>query len=135
MYALQPHPRNLRDGQVKRIVDGGGFVALNAFGAFLSDTASISSMIDHVEYAINIAGAGNVGFGFDFMRDLMTQVDPVLGKTLVDVSNWPFVPGLDRPADLAGFGEELEKRIGLDRAKDVAGGAMTAMMERLLPAG
>ncbi len=135
MFALQPHPRNLRDAQVKRIVDGGGFVALNAFGAFLSDSASISSMIDHVEYALNIAGLGNVGFGFDFMRDLMTQVDPVLGKTLVDVSNWPFVAGLDRPADLATFGVELEKRIGLERANNVAGGAMTTMMERLLPAG
>lgn len=133
MFALQPHPRNLRDEQVKRIVEGGGFVSLNAFGAFLSDSATVSSMIDHVEYALNLAGAGKVGFGFDFMRDLITQVDPVLGNTLVDVSQWPFVNGLDRPSDLATFGVELEKRLGAERANDVAWRGMTAMMERLLP--
>ena len=133
IYALQPHPRNLRDAQVQRIIEGGGFVALNAFGAFLSDTPSVSSMIDHVEYALNLAGSGNVGFGFDFMRDLITQVDPVLGKTLVDVSKWPFVAGLDRPSDLATFGVQLVERLGFERANDVAWRGMTAMMERLLP--
>ena len=133
MHALQSHPRNLRDAQVKRIIDGGGFVSLNAFGAFLSDTPTVSSMIDHVEYAINLAGERNVGFGFDFMKDLITQVDPVLGKTLVDVSKWPFVPGLDRPSDLATFGNALIERLGEERANEVAWRGMTDMMERLLP--
>ena len=133
MHALQSHPRNLRDAQVKRIIDGGGFVSLNAFGAFLSDTPTVSSMIDHVEYAINLAGERNVGFGFDFMKDLITQVDPVLGKTLVDVSKWPFVPGLDRPSDLATFGDALIERLGEERANEVAWRGMTDMMERLLP--
>lgn len=133
MHALQSHPRNLRDAQVKRIVEGGGFVALNAFGAFLSDTPSVNSMIDHVEYATQLAGNRNVGFGFDFMKDLITQVDPVLGKTLVDVSKWPFVPGLDRPADLASFGSVMLERLGEERANEVAWRGMTDMMERLLP--
>lgn len=133
MHALQSHPRNLRDAQVKRIIDGGGFVSLNAFGAFLSDTPTVSSMIDHVEYAINLAGERNVGFGFDFMKDLITQVDPVLGKTLVDVSKWPFVPGLDRPSDLETFGDALIERFGEERANEVAWRGMTDMMERLLP--
>lgn len=133
MYGLQPHPRNLRDAQVKRIVDGGGFISLNAFGAFLSDTPTVFSMIEHIEYALKIAGDGNIAFGFDFMRDLIEQVDPVLGKTLVDVSKWPFVPGLDRPSELASFGKILQEKLGEERANDVAWRAMTDKMERLLP--
>jgi membrane dipeptidase len=133
MHALQDHPRNLRDAQVKRIVEGGGFVSLNAFGAFLSDSPSIGSMIEHTEYAMHLAGDRSVGFGFDFMKDLIEQVDPVLGKTLVDVTKWPFVPGLDRPSDLATFGDALVEKLGLERASYVAWKAMTDMMERLMP--
>jgi membrane dipeptidase len=133
MHALQNHPRNLRDSQVKRIIDGGGFVSLNAFGAFLSDSPSVESMIEHTEYAIKLAGERNVGFGFDFMKDLIDQVDPVLGKTLVDVTKWPFIPGLDRPSDLAIFGDALVEKFGEERAGYVAWKGMTDMMERLMP--
>jgi len=133
MHALQSHPRNVRDKQASRIVDGGGFVALNAFGAFLSDTPTVDSMIDHVEYAVKLVGKKNVGFGFDFMKDLIDQVDPVLGNTLVDVSKWPFVPGLDRPSDLATFGDRLRERLGEELANDVAWRGMTDALEKLLP--
>jgi membrane dipeptidase len=133
MHTLQSHPRNLRDKQANRIVDGGGFIALNAFGAFLSDSPTIDSMIDHVEYAVKLVGKKNVGFGFDFMKDLIDQVDPVLGNALVDVSKWPFVAGLDRPSDLGTFGARLIERLGDELANEVAWRGMTAMMEQLLP--
>jgi membrane dipeptidase len=133
MHALQSHPRNLRDKQANRIVDGGGFVALNAFGSFLSDTPTVDSMIDHVEYAVKLVGKKKIGFGFDFMKDLIDQVDPVLGKTLVDVSKWPFIPGLDRPADLQTFGARMLERLGEELANDVAWRNMTDALENLLP--
>jgi microsomal dipeptidase-like Zn-dependent dipeptidase len=90
-------------------------------------------MIDHVEYAVKLVGKSNVGFGFDFMKDLIDQVDPVLGKTLVDVSKWPFVPGLDRPSDLATFGARMLERLGDELANDVAWRGMTSALEKLLP--
>jgi membrane dipeptidase len=133
MHALQSHPRNLRDKQATRIVEGGGFISLNAFGSFLSNTPTVDSMIDHVEYAVKLVGKSNVGFGFDFMKDLIDQVDPVLGKTLVDVSKWPFVPGLDRPSDLATFGTRMLERLGEELANDVAWRGMTNIFEKLLP--
>lgn len=133
MHALQSHPRNLRDKQANRIIDGGGFVALNAFGSFLSDTPTVDSMIDHVEYAVKLVGKKKIGFGFDFMKDLIDQVDPVLGKTLVDVSKWPFIPGLDRPADLQTFGARMLERLGEELANDVAWRNMTDALENLLP--
>ncbi|MBM3743011.1 MAG: thermostable dipeptidase [Actinobacteria bacterium] len=133
MHGLKSHPRNLRDNQAKEIVKTDGFIGLNAFGAFLSDNPTIDSMLDHVEYAINLVGGKNVGFGFDFMKDLIDQVDPVLGKTLVDFSKWPFVPGLDRPSDLAGFGTRLAERFGDEIANDVAWRSLADTFERLLP--
>jgi membrane dipeptidase len=132
-FALMSHPRNLKDDQLQRIVGSGGLVALNAFGGFLAERPTVDSMLDHVDYAVRLLGSESVGFGFDFMRDLMTQVDPVLGGALVDINDWPFVSGLDRPSDLANFGELLIARFGQKVAEDVAGRSMTAMMERLLP--
>ena len=132
-FALMPHPRNLKDDQLQRIVASGGLVALNAFGGFLADHPNTDSMLEHVDYAVRLLGSESVGFGFDFMRDLMTHVDPVLGGALVDINDWPFVAGLDRPSDLAHFGELLVARFGQKIAEDVSGRSMTAMMERLLP--
>ncbi|CAB4651841.1 unannotated protein [freshwater metagenome] len=132
-FVLKAHPRNLRDEQLLRIVSGGGFVSLNAFGGFISDPPTVDSFMNHVDHVVKLIGAENVGFGFDFMRDLIDHVDPVLGKTLVDVSKWPFVPGLDRPSDLVGFGEQLRGRFGEEIATAVASRSMTSMLERLLP--
>ncbi len=134
MYGLQNHPRNLRDEQVKAIVNAGGFIGLNAFGAFLSNSPSVNSMIEHIKYAFNLAGDMNIGFGFDFMKDLIDQVDPVLGKTLVDVSKWPFVSGLDRPSDLASFGQVLIEALGEELANKISWQGMAKMFERTLPA-
>jgi microsomal dipeptidase-like Zn-dependent dipeptidase len=90
-------------------------------------------MIDHVEYAVKLVGKKKIGFGFDFMKDLIDQVDPVLGKTLVDVSKWPFIPGLDRPSDLQTFGARMLERLGEELANDVAWRNMSDALENLLP--
>lgn len=132
-FALHPHPRNLRDEQILAIANVGGFISLNAFGGFISNAPSVDLFMDHIDHVVKLVGADHVGFGFDFMRDLIGQVDPVLGKTMVNVSKWPFVPGLDRPSDLAGFGEALVARFGLELATAVASRSMASMLERLLP--
>lgn len=132
-FALHSHPRNLRDEQILAIASAGGFIALNAFGGFIANTPSVDLFMDHVDHVVRLVGADHVGFGFDFMRDLIDHVDPVLGKTLVNVSEWPFVPGLDRPSDLAGFGAALVARFGVDLATAVASRSMASMLERLLP--
>lgn len=133
MYALKKHPRNLRDEQVKRVIAGGGFIALNAFGGFLSSNPSVDSLISHVKYALKLAGSKNIGFGFDFMRDLIDQINPILGKTLINTVNWPFVQGLDRPGDLPNFGEKLQEELGPETAEDVAWRNLVTVLQKCLP--
>lgn len=133
IYELKAHPRNLKEAQAKRIIEGGGILCLNAFGGFLAENPTPESLIEHVKAAGDSIGYENVGFGFDFIRDLMGQIDPILGGTLVDISQFPFVPGLDRPADLARFGQLLIDSLGTDIANQVAWQNLTGIMERLLP--
>lgn len=133
-YELQPHPRNLHDKQILAVAKSGGFVAQNAFGAFLSDTPTVSSYIDHVEHAANLVGSDHVALGLDFMKDLSIQVDPILGGALVDINTLPWVAGLDRPADLANLGPGLIERLGIEAATDIAWRTMATLLDDFLPA-
>lgn len=132
-HELQPHPRNLHDKQILAIARSGGFVAQNAFGAFLSDSPTVGSYIDHVEHAVDLIGSNRVALGMDFIRDLSIQIDPILGSALVDIDALPWVTGLDRPADLADLGPLLIERIGIEAASDVAWRTMSTLLDDFLP--
>lgn len=132
--ALQDHPRNLTDAQLAAVAEVDGFVALNAFGPFLSDAPNVDTLVDHAEHAISILGAQRVALGMDFMYDLMRQVDPILGGALVSIEDIPFPVGLRRPADLAGVAQRLADRLPAEQAALVAGGTLRQHLTRLLPA-
>lgn len=133
--AIQDHPRNLTDDQLRAIGEAGGFVALNAFGPFLSDDPYVDSLVQHARHAVSLLGASHVALGMDFMVDLMRQVDPILGGALVRIDDIPFPEGLRRPADLALVSERLEADLGREVAADVASGTLRRQLTRLLPSG
>lgn len=122
--ALQAHPRNLTDEQIRAVADSGGFVAINGFGPFLSDAATVDSFLAHVGHAVSLVGAERVALGLDFMRDLVDAVDPVLGGALVDPDALPWVEGLERPADLAALAARLEDALGPRVGRQVCAGTV-----------
>jgi membrane dipeptidase len=133
--AIQDHPRNLTDAQIQAVAASGGFVALNAFGPFLHDKPTIQHYLDHIEHAVTLVGAAHVALGPDFIDDVAATVDPIFTGLLVDVSDLPTVPGLSRPADLAGLGDLLVHRLGETDAAQVAFETMMQFLLRGLPAG
>lgn len=132
-HALRAHPRNLDDRQIQAVAAGGGFVAVNGFGGFLADTATVEDYLDHIAHAVALAGAGHVALGPDFLRDLVDTVDPILGSALVDPAELSWVPGLERPADLAALGPHLVGRLGREAAVQVASGTVVETLAKLLP--
>ncbi|GMG88671.1 dipeptidase [Biformimicrobium ophioploci] len=64
--ALQPHPRNKSDHQLKAMADKGGVVGIY-FMPFLrsSGMAQSADVIAHIEHAINVCGEDHVGIGTD----------------------------------------------------------------------
>ena len=133
LHSLCDHPRNLKNEQAKRIGEVKGIICLNAFGGFLSANPKPLDLIAHAKLAIELVGEDRVGFGFDFMKDLLAQVDPVLSGVLMDPKDWPFVPGLDQPADLRSFGELLVNELGEQVANKVGWKNLTDTMVNLLP--
>jgi len=63
------HPRNLDDEQLLAIKDNGGVVQIVAFNNYLNEgrgTASVSELVDHIDYAIDLIGIEHVGISSDF---------------------------------------------------------------------
>jgi membrane dipeptidase len=91
-YRLCPHPRNLRDEQIKALIAKDGMVGINFVPYFLTkEKASITDVLRHLEHVCSLGGARNVGFGSDF--DGIEET----------------VSGLDTVRDYANLVNELQK--------------------------
>ena len=67
--ALQNHPRNLTDRQLKTLADKGGIVGVNFYDQFLGDLGghtTIESIVRHVLYMREKAGIESICLGSDF---------------------------------------------------------------------
>lgn len=66
--ALNGHPRNLNDDQIKALIQKDSMIGVNFVPYFLNDqkAATISDVIRHVDYICQLGGEKNIGFGSDF---------------------------------------------------------------------
>ena len=66
--ALCGHPRNLSDRQIRRMAAEGGYIGVNFYPWFLSDSgkASCDTIADHIDHICQLGGGDIVGFGSDF---------------------------------------------------------------------
>ena len=67
-YGVNAHPRNLKDYQLKMIVDSGGLVGLCLVSEFLNGTkkSTISDITRHIDYFSCKFGIDNLAIGTDF---------------------------------------------------------------------
>ena len=67
-FGLQPHARNLKDYQIKMIVDSGGLVGLCLVADFLTDNkkCDVKHIVAHIDYFACKFGVNNIAIGTDF---------------------------------------------------------------------
>jgi membrane dipeptidase len=67
-YSLCPHPRNLRNEQIKALIDRDSVIGVTFVPPFLSgqNAASIIDVLRHLEHICGLGGEDHVGFGSDF---------------------------------------------------------------------
>ena len=133
--SLCDHPRNLTDDQMGLVADSGGFVAVNAFGAFVSPSnPTVDRFIDHLEHAAAVIGGRRVAIGADFIYDLFRMVDPVLGRQLlVNPEDLPMIADLKAPADYPNLAGPLISRLGSEQAVRMASENMLDFFRTNLP--
>lgn len=66
--AVCPHRRNLTDDMFHRIIQSGGCAGINLYPPFLeeSGSASVDSVIRHIEHFMALGGENHIGIGADF---------------------------------------------------------------------
>ncbi len=133
--AIQDHPRNLTDDQMRLVAASGGFVATNAFGPFLTDgEASIDHLIDHLLHTAATIGADRVGIGADMIDDLVRLVDPILGRQLlVKLDDLRLIDDFKTPAHYANLATRLLDRTDTDTAHRIAHRNMVTFFAEHLP--
>ena len=67
-YGVQPNDRNLKDYQLKMIIDSGGIVGLCLVSDFLNGTnkCDIQNIVSHIDYFACKFGINNLALGTDF---------------------------------------------------------------------
>jgi len=62
------HTRNLTDDQIRALIDAGGWIGVNFYTAFLSETgqADIRTLVAHIAHIAELGGVRHVGVGSDF---------------------------------------------------------------------
>lgn len=61
------HPRNLDDKQIVALANNGGVMGVTFVPAFVdAKAATMDRLLDHVDYAVQVAGVDHVGIGSDF---------------------------------------------------------------------
>lgn len=65
--ALNPHPRNKTDEELKRVADRGGYVGIYLISFFLRKEGETTAddLIAHLEHAIDVCGSDAIGIGTD----------------------------------------------------------------------
>lgn len=71
---LCQHARNISDEQIKACARTGGVIGINGVGDFLGDIRS-ETVVDHLDYVINLVGPEHVGLGLDYMIDKQELLD------------------------------------------------------------
>ncbi|MBO9128899.1 dipeptidase [Bacillus sp. 165] len=68
VFSLCPHPRNLKDDQIKALIERNGIIGVTYVPMFLNETgkAEIADIIRHIDYICSMGGEKHIGFGSDF---------------------------------------------------------------------
>lgn len=70
-YAITPHPRNLKDEQIKEIARLDGVIGVTAVPQFTNTVKpDVESLVDHIDYLRDLVGTRHIALGFDFMNYL-----------------------------------------------------------------
>ncbi len=87
--AIQPHPRNLSDDQIRALAKRGGIMGINFYPGFLGEP-TVGQTVAHIDHMVKLGGVGCVAMGSDF--DGISSVPrglenaskfPVLGRLLI----------------------------------------------------
>ena len=117
--ALNPHPRNKSDAEIRRMAAAGGVMGISGVRMFVRATepTTIEHVLDHFDHVAKLVGVEHVGVGSDIDLDGYDKLPPVLRRRmLVGYKNSPAfrgegeIEGLNHPKRMFDLTEGLIRR-------------------------
>lgn len=67
-FSVCHHRRNLKDEQIKALIENGGIMCINIYPLFLTDKKECTAddVLRHIDYALSLGAEDNLGLGSDF---------------------------------------------------------------------
>ena len=110
--------RNIDDEQIKAVAGLGGLVGVNAYPAFVKQGgkgATVSDLVDHIDYLVDLIGPHQIGLGLDFC-----ELSPQIHQEMIASGEWSiqdypddsgtYPLGLETPAQTPNITQELVRR-------------------------
>ena len=143
--ALAPTARNKSDDEIKALGRAGGLFGVYNMTTWLTTdpTASLKTVIEHIDHAVQLIGPSQVGFGSDGALDQLNAVGEATRMGNVQKANnggpsaeWPVrhirVPELNAPGRLTALAEGLSRRGYSDTDIDgIIGGNFVRLFQRV----
>lgn len=88
MRALNPHPRNKPDDQIRLVAERGGVIGINSVSRMISprgreEGASLEQFVEQIEHVVDLVGIDHVGIGLDRSEDLTEELMEVRRRTFL----------------------------------------------------
>ena len=121
--AICSHRRNLTDDMLRALADSDGYVGINFYPYFLSDSYTdencplpgVKEIVDHIDHAVEICGVNHVGIGSDYDGIEVTPAG------MEDVSRMPLV-----------FEEMRRRGYTPEQIELVSGANLMAVLDRVI---
>ncbi|WP_342417522.1 membrane dipeptidase [Paenibacillus sp. FSL R10-2782] len=116
-FVVCPHPRNLRDEQIRALIARNGRIGLTFVTMFLKEQGTVTAedLLPHIEHICSLGGERHLMFGSDF--------DGIEHH----------VQGLEHPGKYPGFGELLMKHYSEELVKGWLGEHALEYLQTNLP--
>lgn len=114
-YTIYPHPRNLKDDQLRAVAKRGGVIGLNNYMS--AEVSTLDTYMEHLYYMVELLGEDHIGLGFDF--------NSYLGLSLT--------PGMEDHSCALEIGRKMEEEgFSFKTIKKILGENMVQLLERVL---
>lgn len=121
-YSRVPTYQNKKDDMIKALAEKGGVIGITAFPRLLEPDPTVDTLLDHVDYVVQLVGVDHVGIGLDLAEGWADS--PFHRKKLLEIDGkiYDYPQGIDSVTKftnltrgLVGRGysdDEIEKILG-----------------------
>lgn len=121
-HARLPVPQNKTDDMLRALANKGGVIGITGFPRLLEPDPTVDTLIDHIDYVVQLVGVDHVGIGLDFAEGWTDS--PFHRKKLIEIDgriyDWPSgittvleFPNITRGLVARGYSdEEIGKILG-----------------------